>query len=50
MSIKDAEGHWYADYYGVMSFIVNKDLVENVPQDWADLLKPEYAGHGGAGG
>jgi putative spermidine/putrescine transport system substrate-binding protein len=43
-SIKDPEGHWYADYYGVMSFIVNKDMVENVPQDWADLLKPEYAG------
>lgn len=43
-SIKDAEGHWYGDYYGVMSFLVNKDLVENVPQDWADLLKPEYAG------
>jgi putative spermidine/putrescine transport system substrate-binding protein len=21
---------------------VNKDLVKNVPQDWADLLKPEY--------
>lgn len=42
--IKDPDGHWYADYYGVMSFLVNKDLVENVPQDWADLLKPEYAG------
>jgi putative spermidine/putrescine transport system substrate-binding protein len=43
-SIKDAEGHWYGDYYGVMSFLVNKDLVPNPPQDWADLLKPEYAG------
>ncbi len=42
--VKDADGHWYADYYGVMSFIVNTDMVENVPQDWADLLKPEYAG------
>ncbi|MBA3908415.1 MAG: iron ABC transporter substrate-binding protein [Rhodobacter sp.] len=42
--VKDAEGYWYGDYYGVMSFLVNKDLVENVPQDWADLLKPEYAG------
>jgi putative spermidine/putrescine transport system substrate-binding protein len=42
--IKDADGHWYADYYGVMSFIVNKDLVANTPTDWADLLKPEYAG------
>nr|WP_226341190.1 ABC transporter substrate-binding protein [Gemmobacter serpentinus] len=43
-NIKDAEGYWYGDYYGVMSFIVNKDLVENVPTDWADLTKPEYAG------
>ncbi len=43
-TIKDAEGYWYGDYYGVMSFIVNKDLVANTPADWADLLKPEYAG------
>ncbi len=43
-NIKDAEGYWYGDYYGVMSFLVNKDLVKNAPQDWADLLKPEYAG------
>ena len=27
-----------------MGFVVNKDLVPNPPQDWADLLKPEYAG------
>jgi putative spermidine/putrescine transport system substrate-binding protein len=43
-NVKDAEGYWYGDYYGVMSFIVNKDLVANTPADWADLLKPEYAG------
>ncbi|NVP56505.1 extracellular solute-binding protein [Mycoplana rhizolycopersici] len=42
-TIKDAEGYWYGDYYGVLSFIVNKDLVKNTPADWADLLKPEYA-------
>jgi putative spermidine/putrescine transport system substrate-binding protein len=42
--IKDPDGHWYGAYYGVMGFVVNKDMVENVPQDWADLLKPEYAG------
>lgn len=42
-SVKDAEGFWYGDYYGVLSFMVNKDLVENTPTDWADLLKPEYA-------
>jgi putative spermidine/putrescine transport system substrate-binding protein len=43
-NIKDAEGYWYGDYYGVMSFLVNKDLVTNTPKDWSDLLKPEYAG------
>ncbi|MCT2538863.1 ABC transporter substrate-binding protein [Sedimentimonas flavescens] len=43
-SAKDPDGYWYADYYGVMSFMVNKDLVDNTPTDWADLLKPEYAG------
>ncbi|MCX8509277.1 MAG: ABC transporter substrate-binding protein [Rhodobacteraceae bacterium] len=42
-NIKDADGNWYGDYYGVMSFLVNKDLVANSPADWADLLKPEYA-------
>ena len=41
---KDPDGHWYGDYYGVMSFMVNKDLVKNVPTSFADLLKPEYAG------
>ncbi|MCU0831413.1 MAG: ABC transporter substrate-binding protein [Rhizobiaceae bacterium] len=43
-NIKDPEGHWYGAYFGVLSFVVNKDLVPNPPQDWADLLKPEYAG------
>jgi len=41
---KDADGYWYGDYYGVLAFEVNKDAVQNVPQDWADLLKPEYKG------
>ncbi len=40
---KDAEGHWYGDYYGVLAFQVNKDIVKEMPADWADLLKPEYA-------
>ena len=41
---KEADGHWYGDYYGVMSFLVNTDLIDNVPTSFADLLKPEYAG------
>ena len=42
-SAKDADGFWYGDYYGVLSFEVNKSVVANTPQDWSDLLKPEYA-------
>jgi len=42
-SAKDADGAWYGDYYGVMSFEVNKDLVSDMPADWSDLAKPEYA-------
>ena len=41
---KDAEGFWWGDYYGVLSFEVNTAVVANVPADWADLLKPEYNG------
>lgn len=40
--LKDPDGCWYGDYYGVFSFAVNKVVIKNVPQDWADLLKPEY--------
>lgn len=43
-NLKDAEGYWYGDYYGVMAFEVNTQVIKNVPQDWADLLKPEYKG------
>jgi len=42
-SAKDADGYWYGDYYGVMSFEVNKDIVKDSPKDWSDLLKPEFA-------
>ncbi len=39
---KDPSGQWFAVYAGVPSFLVNKAIVKNVPQSWADLLKPEY--------
>lgn len=42
--VKDPNGHWYGDYYGVLAFQTNTDVVDNPPQDWADLLKPEYKG------
>jgi putative spermidine/putrescine transport system substrate-binding protein len=47
---KDAEGFWYGDYYGVMAFEINKDIVKESPKDWADLLKPEYANMVALGG
>lgn len=40
---KDADGYWYGDYYGVLSFIVNTDIVKNVPKDWKDLTGSDYA-------
>ena len=40
-SAKDPEGYWVGDYYGVLAFQVNADMVKP-PQDWADLQKPEY--------
>ncbi len=39
---KDADGYWYGDYYGVLSFLVNTDVQPNVPQDWSDLVKSDY--------
>ena len=43
-SQKDPEGYWYGDYYGVLAFEINKDIVKgDSPKDWADLLKPEFA-------
>jgi putative spermidine/putrescine transport system substrate-binding protein len=42
-SAKDADGFWYGDYYGVLAFEVNSDIVKNPPHDWSDLLKKDYA-------
>jgi putative spermidine/putrescine transport system substrate-binding protein len=41
-SAKDAEGYWYGDYYGVLAFEINADIVKTLPRDWPDLLKPAY--------
>ncbi len=41
---KDEEGFWYGDYYGVLAFGINKDIVTgDNPASWADLNKDEYA-------
>ena len=43
-SMKDADGFWTGDYYGVLSMMVNKDLVKKIPTDWADLMADDYKG------
>jgi len=45
---RDPDGYWYGIYKGILGFMVNADELERknleAPQDWADLLKPEYQG------
>jgi len=41
-NFRDADGRWAIGYWGAIAFLVNTDLVDNIPQTWDDLLKPEY--------
>jgi putative spermidine/putrescine transport system substrate-binding protein len=42
-NMKDAEGFWVGDYWGVVAFGANEKVVP-APKAWADLKKPEYKG------
>lgn len=39
---KDQDGHWMLAYTGSIAFIVNKQLVKDIPHSWADLKKGKY--------
>ena len=39
---READGRWFTIHSLTIAFVVNTKLVKNVPQSWADLLKPEY--------
>src|SRR5262245_36164725 len=41
-SAKDADGAWYGDYYGVLSFAVNSDILKKSPTDWQDLSGADF--------
>ena len=43
---RNPDGYWYGIYKGILGFMVNSDELARMnleaPQDWQDLLKPEY--------
>ena len=39
---RDPDGKWFTIHSLTIAFVVNTKLVKNVPQSWADLLKPEH--------
>ena len=39
---RDPDAKWFTIHTLTVAFVVNTKLVKNVPQSWADLLKPEY--------
>jgi putative spermidine/putrescine transport system substrate-binding protein len=39
---REPEGRWFTIHTLNIAFLVNTKLVKNVPQSWADLLKPEF--------
>jgi putative spermidine/putrescine transport system substrate-binding protein len=39
---KDQDGHWMLAYTGSIAFIVNKQLVKDIPKSWADLKTGSY--------
>lgn len=39
---KDADGHWMLAYTGSIAFIVNTQLVKEVPRSWAELKTGRY--------
>lgn len=41
-AVRHESGQWFTIHTLNVAFLVNTNLVENVPQSWADLLKPEY--------
>ena len=42
--MKDPNGMWVGDYYGVVSFAVNTSVVRQVPTSFTDLTNPAYHG------
>jgi putative spermidine/putrescine transport system substrate-binding protein len=42
--VEYGDRYWSGAYFYVAAMLVNLDVVASPPKNWADLLKPEYAG------
>ena len=40
--LKDPNGNWCTEYWGTQAFVVNTDIVKNVPTSFKDLLSGNY--------
>jgi putative spermidine/putrescine transport system substrate-binding protein len=43
-NLKDPQGYWTGDYWGVQSFLSNNKVVKESPKDWDDLLSRKLRG------
>ncbi len=41
-NLKDPNGNWCTEYWGTQAFVVNTDIVKNVPTSFKDLLSGNY--------
>lgn len=41
-AMKDGRGFWVGDYWGASSIGANRNIIQNPPKSFKDLLKPEY--------
>lgn len=39
---REQEGRWFTIHTLNIAFLINRKLVANAPQSWADLLRPEH--------
>ncbi len=43
-NMKDSQGYWTGDYWGVQSFLSNNNVVKEAPKDWSDLTSKKLKG------
>jgi putative spermidine/putrescine transport system substrate-binding protein len=41
-ALKDLDGNWCTEYWGTQAFVINTDIVKNIPTSFKDLLAGDY--------